>query len=457
MIRTSKPKRANLLTCAALGLALPLGLAAGAAPAFAQKAPKITFSPAFSKAAAEFDKSLEAAKTNPAVKAASDQARAATEPQAKAAAAGQVDAALGGARAKLSAISGSATTPGDKIKLGEMTRNVGVLMDDPALQHQGLILMINSGVAPAAQMGQLQFLAGVTAYQSRDYQGAVTYLRPSYDSGYRDQGGLIQRVLADAYKRTNNVAAASQLAQQDLAAAKASGGKPGEESIRSALQAAYDAKQSAQAYSLAADLVQYYPTAQSWNSSLLVVRSLAGLPSQDNLDLMRLMSRTGAMSQRGDYLEYVENADPRRFPAEALKVLDAGVSAGKIPGSDPFVTEARQIANGRLSADRASLPSLERDARSGSATAVTASAAGDAFLSYDQPAKAEELYKIALTKSGVDKNRVLTRLGIAQTDLGKVAEAQQSFAQVQGPRQPIAKLWSIYAANKAGGATATAQ
>ncbi len=456
MIRTRKPKRANLFTCAALGLALPLGLAVGTAPAYAQKAPKITFSPGFTKAAAEFDKTLSEANSNATVKAAADRARAANDPQAKAAAAAEVDAALGGARAKLAAISPTATSSGDKLKFGEMTRTVGVLMGDPGMQHQGLVQMINSGAAAPEQMGQLQFLAGVTAYQGRDYQAAVSYLRPSYDSGYRDQDGLIQRVLADAYKRTNNPAAAAQLAQADIQAAKAGGGKPAEDSIRSALQAAYDAKQSAQAFSLAADLVQYYPSAQSWNASLLIVSSLAGLQSQDNLDLMRLMSRTGAMTERGHFLEYIQNADPRRLPAETLKVIDAGVASGKLPASDSYVAEARQTANARLAADRASLPALERDARAGSASAVTVSAAGDAFLSYEQPAKAEELYKIALTKSGVDKNRVLTRLGIAQIDQNKVAEAQQSFAQVQGPRQPMAKLWSIYAANKAGGGAATA-
>jgi Flp pilus assembly protein TadD len=52
----------------------------------------------------------------------------------------------------------------------------------------------------------------------------------------------------------------------------------------------------------------------------------------------------------------------------------------------------------------------------------------------------------------VDTARVLTRLGIAQSDQGKAAEAQATFAKVQGPRKPMAQLWSAYAAQKAGGA-----
>ena len=76
-------------------------------------------------------------------------------------------------------------------------------------------------------------------------------------------------------------------------------------------------------------------------------------------------------------------------------------------------------------------------------------AAGDAFISYDDPAKAEAFYQIAMTKPGVDMGRVLTRLGIAQADQGKYADAQATFAKVEGVRKPIAQLWLIYVTQKA--------
>jgi hypothetical protein len=112
------------------------------------------------------------------------------------------------------------------------------------------------------------------------------------------------------------------------------------------------------------------------------------------------------------------------------------------------VADAKTIASGRIAADKASLVGLERDARAPTATAATAMAAGDAFLSYDDPAKAAELYTIALTKPGVDTPRILTRLGIAQVDMGKFADAQATFAKVTGPRAPIAQLWAAFAKSK---------
>lgn len=466
MIGISTPKRRNLLARTALGLALSLGVTAGAVvaqPAFAkdkkdEKPAKPSYSPAFSKAAAELDKTLGEASKNAEIQAAMQEVRAAEKnPQAKAAAVAKVDAALGGGKAKLDASAAAASTPSDKLKLGEMTRTYGVLTDDLALQNSGLVMMLDSGQLQAPMLGQVQFLAGVTAYQKGDYAGAVKYLEPAKASGYQDPQGLLDRVLADAYKRSGNSGGALAMAQRDIQAAKAAGTKPSETAIRTALQAAYDGKQAAPATDLAVQLVQYYPSPSAWNNSINVVRQLSSFQAQENLDLMRLMSRAGAMTARGDYLEYVENLDPRRLPAEALKVLDAGVASGKVPANDSFVTEARSIANGRLASDRASLPGLDRDARAGNATAAMVTGAADAFLSYGEAAKAEALYTIALGKSGVDSARVLTRLGIAQTDQGKYAEAQASFAKVQGQRKPIAQLWSAYAASKGAPAPAAAQ
>jgi hypothetical protein len=318
-----------------------------------------------------------------------------------------------------------------------------------ALQYQGLVGMIESGALAPQMMGQLQFLAGVTAYQKKDYASAVKYLEPAMASGYRDQQGLLQPVLADSYKRTNNAAGALRVAQAEIEAARAAGAKPSETSLRTALQVAYDGKQLAPAADLAVQLVQAHPNKGTWNTAINVVRQLGSYQSQEALDLMRLMGRTSSYSNERDYVEYLEAVDPRRLPGEAQKVIEAGISSGKLRGNDPFVTEARNVVNSRVGADRNSLPALERDARAANASA-------DAFLSYGDAAKAEALYTIALGKSAVDRDRVLTRLGIAQADQGKVAEAQATLAKVQGTRKPIAQLWAAYAAQRGGGGTPVA-
>ena len=444
MARGSLISRIALAAALGAGTMLPVSAIAKDKPA----ASKVSYSPAFTKAAADLDKAVSGAGAKPAVQAASTRAQSASTPAERAAAAAEVDTAMGGAEAKIAAARGFATTPGDKLKLGQIIFNVATLKGDPKAQHEGLVMMLDTGALGADQVGQVQYLAGVTAYQTGDYPGALQYLKPSYDSGYRDKNNQIGALLGDVYKRTGNSGAVLDMASKDLAASRASGAKPSETTIRTALQAAYDAKNLSSSTDLSVELARDYPSPASWGTAIDVVRSLSRLPAQDNLDLMRLMARTGSLREKRDFLEYMQNADPRRLPGETLKVVDAGVSSGKLTSAE--VADYRQTASGRLSADKASLPGLERDARAGSANARTVTGAADAFLSYDQPAKAEELYKIALAKPGVEKDLVMTRLGIAQTDLGKYADAQQSFGQVGGTRTPVAKLWSAYAASKSG-------
>ena len=77
------------------------------------------------------------------------------------------------------------------------------------------------------------------------------------------------------------------------------------------------------------------------------------------------------------------------------------------------------------------------------------------YLNFDDTAKAIEMYELALSRSGVDRGRVLTRLGIAQVDQGQFADAKANFDQVEGPRAAIADLWALYAeAQLSGSASA---
>lgn len=449
----------NAISRATLGMALAAGIAAVgvSAPAAAQRAkpqqqggPKIEFSKEFRAAAGELDKTLSDGAKNPAVTAATQQARAAGQnAQAKAAAVAQVDAALGGAKAKLDAASAAASTPGDKLKLGEMTRTYGVLTDDAALQYTGLTMMLDSGLLPATALGQIHWLAGIAAYQKRDFAGAAKYIQLAKDGGFQDP--QLDAVLSDAYKRSNNPAAALQMAQRDIAAAKTAGTKPSEASIRTALQSAYDAKQAGPSAEYATLLVQNYPSSNAWNVAINVVRATSAFQVQETLDLMRLMARTNSYANDRDFIEYIQAADARRFPGEVAKVIEVGTTSGKLKASDPFVAEARTIAAGRIAADQRSLPALERDARAASAPVATVSAAADTFLSYGDATKAADLYAIALSKPGGDAARLNTRLGIAQVDKGDYAGAQASFAKVQGPRKVLAQLWAAYATQKAAG------
>jgi len=197
--------------------------------------------------------------------------------------------------------------------------------------------------------------------------------------------------------------------------------------------------------------VKAYPIAKSWSMAIVVQRDLARLPSQDTLDLLRLMARTKSFSEERDYGEFVQAADVRRNPGEVKSIIDQGVAAGQVDANKQFYAENLRIAVSRIGPDRASLPALEKDAMAPGAPVVRVAGAGDAFLSYGEGAKAAALYKLALEKPGVDKPVVLTRLGISLIDSGDYAGAQAAFGQVEGARLGMAQLWSTFAAQKAAG------
>ena len=356
-------------------------------------------------------------------------------------------AALEGLKQKLAVALAAASNPDDQIAVGGLAINVGEMAKDEALKRKGVNLMLTSGKAGADLMPKLHYFAGQFAYNAKEYPLAITELQLGLSGSPQNYDAAA--LLSDAYIRNNQAGLGLDILQQTIAKMKAAGTPVPENWYRSGLGGAYRAKLLDQAVNFSADLVTAYPTKENWAAAISSVRVVAHYPVQETLDLMRLMGRTNSYAEGRDYIEYIQAADPRRLPGEVLDVINAGASSKLLNLADPFVVEAKGMANGRLVADKASLPALERDARTGNA--ATASGAGDALLSYRDPVKAADLYSLALGKPGVDANRVLTRLGIAQLDKGDYAGAQLSFAKVEGPRKPLARLWTIYANQKAAG------
>lgn len=467
--------RSALFTRSAIGLALALGLAAGglAAPAAAKDkpkkeaaAPKFTpskaYIPVYSQAKNAIDaaaKRADVIAAKAAVTNAENAYRAARGNAARTQAKAGWDSAVVALGNAVAAEKGmvdqafaASTTPDDKFFSGQLALNLGNLASDKAMQRRGIQAMIDSGKLSPADVGKYNFYIGGLAYDMRDFAGARTAFSSAIAGGYTENG--VEALLADAYINDNQPGEGLRILQAAVS-------KPGvtapEDWLRRGVVTAYKARLTDYANVFSGQLVNSYPTTENWALAVSVVRDLGKFQQQEQIDLLRLMERTKSYSEARDYVEYVQSADPRRLPGEALKIINAGIASGKLDPKDPFVNDAKTMATARVPADKASLVGLERDARAASATAATAMAGGDAFLSYDDSAKAAELYQIALTKPGVDAPRILTRLGIAQTDLGRFAEAQATFAKVDGVRKPIAALWSAYASNKAKAAAAPAQ
>jgi hypothetical protein len=342
----------------------------------------------------------------------------------------------------LPAIQAAAKTADDKFTAGQATYSIGLKLNDVAMQRQGVDMMVDSGSKlGAGEQGNLLFGAARLAYDAKDWATARARAQQAVAAGY---SGDVDLLLAETYFGENQAAAGLDLLDKAVAKKVAAGETVPDSWLKRGLAIAAKAQLEPQSAKFAGLYAQYYPSAASWGDAIAIQRNFNNYDGQDLLDLMRLAQRTNSLRSERDYVDYISAADARRLPGETQRIIKEGIAAGKLRAGDVFVTEANTISSGRVQADLADLPKLANDARGGGATVATLMAAGDAFLSYQKPAEAEQFYTLALAKPGVDTARVLTRLGIAQADQGKSAEAAATFAKVTGPRQPIAQLWTLY-------------
>ncbi|MCY1671753.1 hypothetical protein OVA07_12150 [Novosphingobium sp. SL115] len=411
--------------------ALTVGTTAAVAKEKEQKAPKASYSKEFVAAAAPIQKTVNALE----------------EAKKKGASAEEQKAILATAPAEIAAAEAAIKTEMDRFAAGQFAVNAGGPLNDMGMRQRGMKNMLDSGMVPAANVTDYQFYLGNFAYSNKDFPTAVAALTPVVQANYKDETAA--ELLADSYSQQGQNAQALDALKMAVEARKAAGAAVPEGWFKRANLIAYKNKMGPQAIEWSTLMVESNPTPINWLGAGQLVREFGQFTNQESLDLGRLLLRSGGLQNdpkyvEREYVEYIEAADPRRLPGEVLKVADMGVKAGVLKANDAFVTDAMTQSKGRIAADKASLPALDRDARAGK-DGKSALAMADAYLSYDEPAKAEEMYKMAIEKGGIDKDRALTRLGIAQVDLDKFADAKASFAQVTGVRAPLARLWAAFA------------
>lgn len=339
-----------------------------------------------------------------------------------------LQAALAGLPQQIAQAEAAAKTPKDRLAAGQFNFNLGILTNNIPLVKRGGQAMLASGQLDAAQaatiQGVLAQIGGDPVTQAVDAQvkannprGALAELRRAVTS---QPAG--QRAPATWYDRALQIADANQLGSEAI--------------YWSALR------------------VEHHPGNLSWLSAAQVLNKYGSQEPQDKLDVFRLMARSGGLNNDArlvgrEYFNYADLANLRGFYNEAVTVIDQGLAAGALTSAQ--TAQIRRAASSRVAADRASLAGQESRGRA-AADGIPALAAADLYLSFGQPAKAEELYKVALQKGGArfDRNRALTRLGMVQFDQGKYAEARDSFSKVTGPRAQVARMW-LALINQRGG------
>ncbi len=366
------------------------------------------------------------------------------------------------AKAAVPALIAATSSPDEKRATGGALFNIGNKIGDEDMRIRGLELMMESGTLEPELAGQIGFAAYQAYSGGNDIPAARKALESAIAANYSTTATMsdgsqktigkpeMQRMIADLYFNADQTQEGLAYVSQTIDGLKAAGEPVPEQLIRVGLAQAYENNLQPQSRQYVAMLAENYPSPSVWGDAVIITLNSGGYANADALDLLRLSRRLNSYNDTRVLAEYIELLDSRRYPGEVVSAIDEGFALSNVDKSDPFLIESRKEAAGRVAADRQGLSALAADARKSGATLKTLVVAGDTFLSYDQPAEAEEFYSKALGMSGVETPVVLTRLGIAQFDQGKYAEANETFGKVEGARRDIANLWAIYAAQKGG-------
>lgn len=265
-------------------------------------------------------------------------------------------------------------------------------------------------------------------------------------TGTRDPG-MLGLVGQSAYFSDNYGEAASYM-KEAATVAKAAGQKP-EENWLLILQSSYSKLKSAPGITEATtELVRYYPRKEHWKTLTRALLAQAASKDRQILQVFRLMFQVDAMDDADEFTEAANSATLLGSPGEALKFMEKGYATGILETSgDKAKSQALLAESKRLAAsDQKTLPQFEKEALAAKAGEADVKL-GEAYLSYDQPAKGLEAIQRGIGKGGVKSvDEANLSLGRAYILTKNSAEALKAFELVKSPEYAqLAQLWSIYA------------
>jgi tetratricopeptide (TPR) repeat protein len=352
-----------------------------------------------------------------------------------------------GAQAALPAAVAAGTSPGARYYIGRFQLEIGLGINNVALQAQGMDNLIASGQIPIADQGAIYRNQGILADNANNKAKAEAAFAKVVELSPNSPEALIDlaRIKSDLKKPAESV----QLISRAIEMKRAAGQKVDESWYKYALKLAFDGRSNPAlreaSQKLSRDLVTAYPTKENWRDSVLIFRDTNNLDAAADLDVLRFMRASGSLAGERDWYDLIDGLYKAGNYAEAKAVLDDGTAKRMIDPKKAAFAELVRLTSARMVGDRASLGGEESKAMA-AASGATALKIGDAFYGYGEHSKAIALYRAALTKGGVDSNLVNTRLAMALLASGDRAGAEAAFRTLTGPRQNLGAFWLAWLA-----------
>jgi predicted Zn-dependent protease len=352
----------------------------------------------------------------------------------------------------------SPATPLEKYLASSLAMELAVRRNDVVGQRKAVAQILESGGAPQQQLPWLNSVAGYLSYQTGAMDNAATYLARARSLGVTDSRTAL--MLVETYARQRKPADAAKLLDEVISA---------QVQARQPVPASWYDRAASLAYGRkdwvavsrynAAKLASVSPTAAAdWRTPIVTYLEWAPLDPEAKLDLYRLQAATGGLASERDFEGYAALAAAQGYAAEAKSIVDVGQSTENLTASNATIASLMKTVKSKAAVHLAAIRGLPGKSASVS-TAVKASKGGDDLMANSQFAEAAAYYHAALDKNPADRDRVMTRYGIALARSGDLDGARAAFSQVTGQWAQVAAYWNAWvlarAAAQASGAPAT--
>lgn len=345
------------------------------------------------------------------------------------------------ARPLVDSLLGETLAPDDQFVAGQLAIQLGGTLKDTKLQERGLNAAIDSGKTGPDRLAQFNFYSGNFAYGDGRWADAERRLQAAFDLGYRENN--VAPLLAQTFFKRNMYAQGLAKWDEIMKAVNVAPNRAEESWYRMARDSAVASKDPSLYAIWSAKWAAAYPSSDSWGDAIAASRRTTQSDNIQNLEVLRFMQASNALTNSRDYKEYAEEASRKSLYGEIVAVLEEGQRKGIVAAGDPVIKEYLVPAKAEVAKDRSSLPKSPADVK-GSVSGSVMMNFADVWLGYKDYDKAAAFYQAGLAKSGAEIDRGNIGLGTANALAGNYDAANAAFAKVSGTRAPLAKLWETW-------------
>ncbi|MBU3600409.1 hypothetical protein ICN28_07740 [Polynucleobacter sp. 30F-ANTBAC] len=265
------------------------------------------------------------------------------------------------------------------------------------------------GMKPES-LGKAHDMAAYFAYQSKDYEKAISHQKKSIEhfSG-KPQAESQLLLLADSQVKLKDFDGYTTTLQQ---------------------------------------LVQFFPRKEYWSDLILRVSKKHQFSEAMQLEAFRLQREVGALLEEADYIEMALMSDKAGFPAEAFAIVKSGFDSQKL-GVGPKSASHKQLKNSlekKSVEDKKSLNTALEERAKKMTDGFALHNVGFNYALHGEMTKGLELMELAKSKPNKKSSEALLEYGLAAYWAGDIPKARSIFSSISGPTgaSELAKLWNIY-------------